>query len=230
VFQAAIRLGACQCAHWRQADVHSPAKGMMGALALLQACLAGEWPYSSRPDLHYNTGQRLPKTGSGHRPAPSEPQGGRAKEVSMPEEVRQVEQYSLTIANKAGEGARVLGIFRDAGVNLLAFWGYQRTVTKAELIFVPENSAAFATAAKQAKLKLGKKQTALFVQGEDRTGAAADLLAKLAAGKINVGAVQAVCAGAGRFGAVVFLPTAALARKAAGILGAGTSKEMAASA
>jgi hypothetical protein len=148
----------------------------------------------------------------------------------MPEEVRQVEQYSMTIANKVGEGARVLGIFRDAGVNLLAFWGYPRTATKAELIFVPENSAAFAAAAKQAKLKLSKKQTALFVQGEDRTGAGADLLAKLAAAKINVGAVQAACAGAGRFGAVVFLPSAAMARKAAGILGASATREMAASA
>ncbi len=147
----------------------------------------------------------------------------------MPEEVRQVEQFSLTIANKVGEGARVLGILRDAGVNLLAFWGYQRTATKAELIFVPENSSTFVAAGKQAKLKLGKKQTAFFVQGEDRPGAAADLLAKLAGGKINVGAVQAVSAGAGRFGAIVFLPAAA-ARKAAGILGATAVKGMAASA
>ena len=147
----------------------------------------------------------------------------------MPEEVRQVEQFSMTIANKVGEGARVLGILRDAGVNLLAFWGYQRTATKAELIFVPENSAAFTTAAKQAKLKLGKKQAAFFIQGEDRPGAAADLLAKLAAGKINVGAVQAVSAGAGRFGAVVFLSGAA-ARKAAAILAVGAQKGMASSA
>lgn len=147
----------------------------------------------------------------------------------MPEEVRQVEQFPLTIANKVGEGARVLGIFRDAGVNLLAFWGYQHTATKAELIFVPENSASFAAAAKQAKLKLGKKQTAFFIQGEDRPGAAADLLAKLADAKINVGAVQAVSAGAGRFGAIIFLPAAA-ARKAAGILGTTLAKGIAASA
>ncbi len=147
----------------------------------------------------------------------------------MPEEVRQVDQFSLSIANKVGEGARVLGVLRDAGVNLLAFWGYQRTATKAELIFVPENTAALVAAAKQAKLKLGKKQTAFFVQGEDRPGAAAGLLAKLAAGKINVGAVQAVSAGSGRFGAIVFLPATA-ARKAAGILGVAAQQGIAASA
>ncbi len=147
----------------------------------------------------------------------------------MPEETRQVEQFSMTIPNKVGEGARVLGALRDAGVNLLAFWGYPRTATKAELIFVPENSAAFTAAAKQAKLKLGKKEKAFFIQGDDRPGAAADLLAKLAAGKINVGSVQAVSAGAGRFGAVVFLPAAA-ARKAAGILGVASERGVAASA
>src|SRR5260370_11515472 len=116
----------------------------------------------------------------------------------MPEEVRQVDQFSLSIANKVGEGASVLGVLRDAGVNLLAFWGYQRTTTKAQLIFVPENTAALVAPAKQAKLKLGKTQTAFFVQGDDRAGAAADLLAKLAAGKINVAALPAGRARAAR--------------------------------
>src|SRR5258708_26874833 len=147
----------------------------------------------------------------------------------MQEEVRQLEQFTLSIATKVGEGARVVGGLRDVGVNLLALWGYQRTTTKAELILVPENAAALVAAAKQAKRKLGKKQTAFFVQGDDRAGAAADLLAKLAAGKINVAAVQAVSAGSGRFGAIVFLPAAA-ARKAAGILGVAAQQGIAASA
>jgi len=33
----------------------------------------------------------------------------------MAEEVRLVEHYSASIANKVGEGARVLGALRDAG-------------------------------------------------------------------------------------------------------------------
>ncbi|HKO04879.1 MAG TPA: hypothetical protein VJW51_09025 [Candidatus Acidoferrales bacterium] len=137
----------------------------------------------------------------------------------MSEIVRQVEHYSASVANGVGEGAKVLGALHAAGINLIALWGYARDTGKATLEFIPENGAAFAAAAKGAKLKLSKKQIAFHVKGEDRPGAIADLLAKLAAAKINVGAVQAVCAGSGRYGAVIFLPQAAVG-KAAKALGA----------
>lgn len=138
----------------------------------------------------------------------------------MAETVRQVEHYSAAVANKVGEGSRVLGSLRDAGINLIAFWGYARVGGKATLEFIPENGAAFAAAAKAAKLKLSKKQTAFHVEGDDRPGAIADILARLAAAKVNVGALHAVCAGSGRYGAVIFLPQAAVG-KAAKALGAG---------
>ena len=66
----------------------------------------------------------------------------------MTETIRQVEHYSASIANKVGEGARVLGALRDAGVNLIALWGYPRGAGKATLEFIPENGAAFTAAAK----------------------------------------------------------------------------------
>ena len=138
----------------------------------------------------------------------------------MGEMIRQVEHYSATVANKVGEGARVLGALRNAGINLIALWGYPHGAGKATLELVPENGAAFAAAAKAAKLKLSKKQIAFHVEGEDRPGAVADLLGRLAAAKVNVGALQAVAAGAGRYGAVIFLPQAAVG-KAAKALGAG---------
>ncbi len=137
----------------------------------------------------------------------------------MAETIRQVEHYSAAIANKVGEGARVLGALRDAGVNLIAFWGYARGAGRATLEFIPEDGVAFVAAAKSAKFKVTKKQIAFYIHGDDRPGAIADVLAKLAAAKINVGAVQAVSGGAGRYGAVVFLPQAAVG-KAANALGA----------
>jgi len=137
----------------------------------------------------------------------------------MSEAIRKVDHYSATVANKVGEGARVLGALRDAGVNLIALWGYPHGAGKATIEFIPENGAAFAAAAKAAKIKLSKKQIAFHVQGEDRPGAIADICARLAAAKVNIGAIQAVCAGAGHYGAVIFLPQAAVA-KAAKALGA----------
>jgi hypothetical protein len=134
----------------------------------------------------------------------------------MTDETRQVEHYSATIPDKVGEGARVLGALRDAGVNLIAFWGYPSGRGKAQLEFIPENGTAFVAAAKHAKLRL-RKSTALYVHGDDRPGAIADILKTLAEARISVGALQAVSSGRGTYGAVIFLPRAA-ARKAAAVL------------
>jgi len=112
----------------------------------------------------------------------------------------------------------VLGALRDAGVNLIAFWGYKHGAGRAQLEFLPEDNTTFVAAAKQAKLRL-RKGTALYIHGDDRPGAIADTLAKLAGARINVVAVQAVCGGGRSYGTIVFLPEAA-ARKAATVLGA----------
>jgi hypothetical protein len=141
----------------------------------------------------------------------------RLKKGVMADEIRVVEQYSASIVNKVGEGARVLVALRDAGVNLIAFWGYKHGAGRAQLEFIPEDSATFVDAAKQAKLRL-RKSAALYIHGDDRPGAIADILAKLAGARINVVAVQAVCGGGGSYGTIVFLPEAA-ARKAATVLG-----------
>jgi len=79
----------------------------------------------------------------------------------MADKTRQVEHYTATIPDKVGEGAQVLGALRDAGVNLIAFWGYPSGKVKAQLEFIPENGAAFVAAAKRAKLRLRKSTRAL---------------------------------------------------------------------
>jgi hypothetical protein len=142
----------------------------------------------------------------------------RLTEGVMAEEIRVVEHYSASILNKVGEGARVLGALRDAGVNLIAFWGYKHGARQAQLEFIPEDSATFLAAAKQAKLRL-RKSMALYIHGEDRAGAIADILTKLAGKHINVTAVQGVCRGGGSYGTIVFLPPA-VAFNAATVLNA----------
>jgi hypothetical protein len=142
----------------------------------------------------------------------------RLNEGVMAEEIRVMEHYSASILNKVGEGARVLGALRDAGVNLVVFSGYKHGAGRAQLEFIPEDSATFVAAAKQVKLRL-RKSTALYIHGDDRPGAIADILTKLAGAHINLVAVQAVCGGGGSHGTIVFLPEAA-ARKAASVLSA----------
>src|SRR2546430_13028320 len=70
-----------------------------------------------------------------------------------------------------------------------------------------------------AKIKLSKPKTAFLFDGDDRVGALADTMAKLGAAKINVTAVSAVCAGMGRYGAILWVKPRDV-NKAAAALGA----------
>ena len=122
----------------------------------------------------------------------------------MADTVRLVEYFYVTTPQKPGVGAAVLNELRRAGVNLLAFSGFPAG-RGAQIDFVPENAAAFRAAAKAAKWKVTGPKKAFLITGDDRTGAVADLLQKLADARINVTAVDAACAGAGRYGAILWV-------------------------
>lgn len=62
-------------------------------------------------------------------------------------------------------------------------------------------------------------KTGFLIQGEDRPGAVAELIAKLAEAKINVTAYDAVAAGEGRYGALLWVKPQDV-QKAARVLGA----------
>ena len=114
-----------------------------------------------------------------------------------------LEYYSVVVSNKPGKGENVLSALKEAGVNFVGIWGYPVGKSKSRIDLVAEDTAGLKKAAKKLKIELGKKQTAFHITGEDHPGAVAEVLAKLAAKEINVSAVQALCAGNGRFGALV---------------------------
>jgi len=137
----------------------------------------------------------------------------------MPETIRRVDYFYIEVPDRPGEAAKVLAALRDAGVNLLAYTGFPHGRRGAQLDFVPEDPVSFKAAAKRIGLKLTAKKTGFLIQGEDRLGAIADLMGRLVASNINVTACDAVCAGKGRYGAILWVKPADL-RKAAKALGA----------
>jgi len=135
----------------------------------------------------------------------------------MDHSIRKVEYYYITVSDKPGEGARVLSHFRDAGVNLIAFHAFP-SARKAQLDFVPADSGAFKTAARAGRFKISRAKTAFVAEGPDRVGAAAEVLEKLGAAKINVIAMDGLATG-GRF-ALLFWVEPRQVKKAATVLGA----------
>lgn len=127
--------------------------------------------------------------------------------------------YSVTVPNKTGEGARLLNALKDAGVSFIGVWAYPVKGKKAQFDLAPVDPKAFAKAAKKLKLECGPKQNVICWNGEDRLGAMADAASRLAAAGIGIQAVQAVCSGDGRFGALIQLAQADI-KKALKVLSA----------
>jgi prephenate dehydratase len=131
----------------------------------------------------------------------------------MADTIRKVDYFKIETPNKAGEGARILGAFQGAGVNMLAFTGFPKG-RRAQMDFMPEDVAAFKKAAKQIGLAVGAKKTGFLVQGEDRVGAVAEVLTQLATVKVNVTAIDAISTGGGRWGAILWVKSPDVAKAA----------------
>jgi hypothetical protein len=136
----------------------------------------------------------------------------------MAETVRQLEYFYVDASQKVGEGARILRALKDAGVNLVAFSGFP-SGRRAQLDFFPADAAAFKAVAKANKWKVVGPKRGFLIQGDDRTGAIADILGKLADAKINVVALDAVSAGE-KYGALCWVAPRDL-KKAGQVLGVG---------
>ncbi|MEK6526518.1 MAG: ACT domain-containing protein [Nitrospirota bacterium] len=137
----------------------------------------------------------------------------------MADMIRTAHYFKVQVPDKPGEGALMLGVLGDAGINLLAFSGFPRN-RRAQLDFVVSDPTVFKQVAKQAKWKVQGPKACFVVDGDDRPGATADVLAKLAGAKINVTAIDAVCSGQGRFGALFWVKPRDV-KKAAKALGVG---------
>jgi hypothetical protein len=137
----------------------------------------------------------------------------------MPDTIRVLDYFYIQTGDRPGEGARVLSALRDAGVSLLVFHAFP-SARRSQLDFVPADPAAFKAAARKAGWKATGPKKAFVIEGEDRTGALVDYFAKLGDAKINVTAVSAIAAGAGRFGAVLWVKQRDV-KRAATALGVG---------
>ena len=118
--------------------------------------------------------------------------------------IRKAAYFSMHAPNRVGAGARMLKGLSDEGVDLRAFTGFPNA-GRAQVDFVPTDIGRFLRAARKLGLKIGKRKTVFIAQGADKPGAIAAICAKLAGAGINLVAIDAVAAGAGRYGAMFWV-------------------------
>jgi hypothetical protein len=133
--------------------------------------------------------------------------------------VRGVDYFYVTVPDAPGEGQRILSALKDSGVNLLAYLGFPLGGGQSQIDLVPEDPDSLKEAAERIGVTLSQAKRAFLIQGDDRVGAVADSMGKLAEANINVTAAAAAGAGSGRYGMILWVAPADYER-AANALGA----------
>ena len=131
----------------------------------------------------------------------------------MADRVKKVSYCYLMVSNRAGQGTKVLETLRDAGVDLLAYSGFP-SKGKAQLDLIPENMAALRRVARTRGWRLSKVKQGFLIEGSDKLGAVHRHIARLADRKINIVAADAVAAGKGRYGMILWVKPKDYARAA----------------
>ena len=128
--------------------------------------------------------------------------------------VKKVSYCYVTVPNRPGQGAKILGDLKKARVNLLAYSGFPTRGNKAQLDLVAGSLAPIKQVASRQGWKVSKVKKGFLIQGSDRVGAVHRQVQKLADKGINVTAADAVCAGKGRFGMLLWVRGADYGRAA----------------
>jgi hypothetical protein len=123
----------------------------------------------------------------------------------MADRVRKVRYCYVTIPSRAGQGAKVLAAVKQAGVNLLGFSGFPARTGAAQLDLLAEDQSAIRRLARREGWRVSRPKKGFLVQGTDVVGAVDRHVQKLAGRKISITAAQAVSAGGGRYGMMLWV-------------------------
>ncbi len=123
----------------------------------------------------------------------------------MASTVHEVEYYYALVADKPGEGRKLLEFLSERGVNLLGLTAFPVEDGKTQIDFFPTDPEQLRQAAEDAGIGLVGPKKAFIMQGEDRVGALYEFHLRLSNAGINVHASNGVVDGTGRFGYVIWV-------------------------
>ncbi|MEE9131303.1 MAG: hypothetical protein V3T84_14890 [Phycisphaerales bacterium] len=99
--------------------------------------------------------------------------------------------FSINMPDEPGELSRLTAMLREAGINLVALWGYGPGTGEARFYCVPEQAEQFRSFVNTAGFQVQEGKT-LYLSGADEGGALVETLQKIAAAGINLQAIEAV--------------------------------------
>lgn len=117
-------------------------------------------------------------------------------------DIRRANFFLIPTEDRPGQLARFSKAMAEHEINLAAVWSFGTGRGNAEIVAIPEDPALFKRVAKAAGW-LFREGTCFHLTGEDRAGALADTLDRIAQEGVNLQAVDAMGLG-GRYSAYVW--------------------------
>ena len=120
-------------------------------------------------------------------------------------EIKITEYYNTTIGDHAGEASKLLSVFAGVGISLLAFKAVPIEPGRTRFSLFPNDSVKMTEGAKKAGVVLEGPYSALWIQGDDESGALADIYDALSRVDIKVDESYGIADIKGGYGVVLFL-------------------------
>jgi len=120
-------------------------------------------------------------------------------------DIKRVEYFNITFGGHVVEGAKLLSIFASVGISLLAFKAVPLESNRARFTLFPNDRSKMIDGAKKAGLELEGPYSGLIIQGDDESGALAEIYEKLARAGINVYESSGIADIKGWYGVILYL-------------------------
>ncbi len=123
----------------------------------------------------------------------------------MGNEITQFGYHYVVTEHDGLRTAEIVSALSESGIDLLAFSEFPVSAGKSQLDLIAENADSLEKRAHDMGLRLSTRKSGFLVRGENRPSAVAEALIRLADAHIAVTSVQSISAGAGRFGALIWV-------------------------
>ncbi len=117
-----------------------------------------------------------------------------------------MDYHYVVLDDEPSAAAAALATLWESGINLVGFSAFPHGPGKIQLDLIAQDNRGLARMATDMGLTVSRAKTGFLIRGDGAPGAEiSHILQHLAAGHIHVTALQAVSAGAGRFGALLWV-------------------------
>jgi hypothetical protein len=123
-------------------------------------------------------------------------------------DILQVEYYNITVEDQIANASKLLATIADAGVDFHAFKAVPVKPNKTQFTLFAKDSSKMTDGATKSGLELDGPYSAIFIKGDEKAGALAEIYKKLSQAGIQVDEACGIADINGGYGVILYLAQA----------------------